>query len=95
MLKAALTDMDLHNMPESYEFKELEVKELNYGVVCLYAVSGLKDDEGTMAELTCRITRQIFVGKNGGLRSYNNQKKGNKGAVLTKWSDVIIYGYAK
>lgn len=75
-----------------YEFKQFEVTEHDFGTVSVYSVVGLKDDEGTMAALIARTYRQIFIGARGGVRCYDNQKKGGK-AALTSYSDVMIYGY--
>lgn len=75
-----------------YEFKTFEVKDDN-GIVSVYSVVGLKNDEGTMAAYTCRTYRQIFIGKCGGVHTYDNQKKGGK-AALTSYSDVMCYGYS-
>ena len=75
-----------------YEFKTFEVKD-NDGIVSVYSVVGLKNDEGTMAACTCRTYRQIFISKRGGVRTYDNRKKGGK-AALTNYSDVLCYGYS-
>lgn len=74
-----------------YEFKTFEVEEHAYGVVSVYSVVGLKGDEGTMAACFARTTRQIFIGKRGGVRTYTNTKKNGK-AALTNYYDVMIYG---
>lgn len=75
-----------------YEFKTFEVED-NDGIVSVYSVVGLKNDDGTMAACTCRTYRQIFIGKMGGVHTYYNQKKGGK-AALTNYSDVLCYGYS-
>lgn len=93
LLTKAIEKNDFFGHPESHEFKQYEVIEMDNGTVELLCVSGLKNDEDTLACMLCRRTRQIFIGKNGGLRCYDNTKKNNKGAVLRKWSDVVIYGY--
>ena len=93
LLTSAIKSVDFIGHAENYEFKEYTITEHDYGTVELYCVTGLKGDEGTMAEVLCRRTRQIFIGKNGGLTSYNNQKKNNKGATLHAWSDVVYFGY--
>lgn len=77
-----------------YEFKEFEVTEVDdhFGVVTVYSVVGLKGDEGTMASVTCRTYRHIFIGKRGGVHTHINSKKGGK-ATLTSYSDVMLFGY--
>lgn len=75
-----------------YEFKEFEVKDHGCGYISLYSVVGLKGDQGTMAACICRTYRQIFIGKRGGVHTYDNQKKGGK-AALTSYSNVMCYGY--
>lgn len=92
-LTKAIKENDFFGHHENHEFKRYEVTEMDNGVVELLCESGLKNDEDTLACMLCRRTRQIFIGKNGGLRCYDNTKKNNKGAVLRKWSDVVIYGY--
>lgn len=93
LLTKAIEKNDFFGHPESHEFKQYEVTEMDNGTVELLCVSGLKNDEDTLACILCRRTRQIFIGKNGGIYCYDNTKKNNKGAVLRKWSDVVIYGY--
>ena len=83
-------DFTLEN--SEYEFKTFEVKD-DAGVVSVYSIVGLKNDEGTMAACTCRTYRQIFIGKRGGIHTYDNKKKGGK-AALTSYSDVMFYGYS-
>lgn len=75
----------------SYEFKQFEVEDHGYAV-SVYSVVGLKGDEGTMAACIARTYRQIFIGKRGGVKTFDNKKKGGK-AELTSYSDVMIYGY--
>lgn len=93
MLKEGFMTYDFYHS-DKYEFKEFSVTENEQGDVVVYAVSGRKNDEGTMAECLCRKYRHIYIGKNGGLTSYTNSKKNNKGAALHKFSDVVIYGYS-
>lgn len=93
LLTKAIEKNDFFGHPEDHEFKKFEVIEMDNGIVELLCESGLKNDEDTLAYALCRRTRQIFIGKNGGLRCYDNTKKNNKGAVLRNLSDVVIYGY--
>lgn len=74
-----------------YEFKTFQVED-HGEFVSVYSVVGVKGDEGTMAALIARTYRQIFIGKRGGVHTYDNQKKGGK-AALTSYSDVMCYGY--
>ena len=99
ILKKDIIRYDFHDSHEKdftlegsrYEFKTFEVRDDN-GVVSVYSIVGLKNDEGTMAACVCRTYRHIFIGKLGGVHTYENRKKGGK-AVLTNYSDVIYYGY--
>lgn len=94
MLTRVIKEYDfLGKHKDDYEFKKFEVTEMDGGMVELFCVSGRKGDEGTMGEIFCRKTRQIFIGKNGGLHCYDNKKKNNKGATLHSWTDVTIFGY--
>ena len=97
-IKADIISYDFHdqricgNIENSrYEFKQFEVED-HGEFVSVYSVVGLKDDEGTMAACTCRTYRQIFIGKRGGVKTFDNQKKGGK-VKLTSYSDVMCYGY--
>ena len=50
---------------DSQEIKVWEIKE-HETFVSVYVVYGLKNDEGTLAELICRDKAHLFVGKRGG-----------------------------
>lgn len=51
---------------DSYEIKMFEVNENEYFVDVVVEV-GMKDDEGTLAEVFCRERAQLFIGKRGGI----------------------------
>ena len=65
-IKRYIEKHDLFNNDPKYEFKEFNVKETDYGIVIVYSVTGLKNDEGTIAAVFCRTKRYIFIGKRGG-----------------------------
>ena len=52
--------------PDKYEIKKFEVTEGEY-FVNVIVETGMKDDEGTLAEVFCRDRAQLFVGKRGGI----------------------------
>ena len=60
---------DLHTgrNADKYEIKTFEVEENKYSV-SVYVVVGLKEDEGTLAEVFCRDTALLFIGPRGGIR---------------------------
>ena len=60
---------------EKYEFKQFEVKEYE-GYLSLTIETGLKGDEGTMAEICARDYCFLFVGDRGGVTWYS--RKGTK-----------------
>jgi hypothetical protein len=91
-IKRYIEKHDLFNNDPRYEFKEFSVEETDYGTVIVYSVTGLKNDEGTMAAIFCRNKRHIFIGKRGGLKSSKWDSKKNKSINLQGWSDVMIYG---
>ena len=93
-IKRYIEEHDLHGNDERYEIKEFSVEETDYGTVIVYSVTGLKDDEGTMAAIFCRRRRLIFIGVRGGLRSQKWDPKKKKYIDLKGWSDVMIYGYS-
>jgi len=92
-IKRYIEEHDLHGNDERYEFKEFTVEETDYGTVIVYSVTGLKNDEGTMAAIFCRRRRHIFIGKRGGLKSSKWDSEKKKSINLQGWSDVMIYGY--
>lgn len=93
-IKRYIEENDMFKNSPDYEFKEFSVEETDYGTVIVYSVTGMKNDEGTMASILCRNTRHIFIGKRGGLRSsiWDSEKK--KFIDLKGWSNVMIYGYS-
>lgn len=52
---------------DKYEIKVWETDENEY-FVSLIVEYGLKNDEGTMAEIFCRNRAQLFIGKRGGVK---------------------------
>lgn len=93
-IKKYIAERDLYRNDPRYEIKEFEVTETDYGTVIVCSVTGVKGDEGTMAEVFCRVKRHIFIGPRGGLKTsiYNKYKK--KFVELTGWSHVMIFGYS-
>ncbi len=93
-IKRHIEEHDLHRNDERYEIKKFSVEETDYGKVIVYSVTGLKDDEGTMAAIFCRRRRLIFIGVRGGLTSERWDPEKKKYIRLKGWSDVMIYGYS-
>lgn len=60
-----------------YEVKEWDIEASHNGSLWLRIVSGMKGDEGTMAEVFCRTRLSCRIGKRGGLRAYVSGKKGS------------------
>ena len=58
---------------DKYEIKKFEIHENEY-FVAVVVETGMKDDEGTMAEILCRDSAQLFIGKRGGI-TYPVSKK--------------------
>ena len=54
------------NYAETHEIKELEVRDYDY-FVSVVIETGLKDDEGTLAEFIARDRAHLFIGKRGGI----------------------------
>lgn len=90
-IKAYIEANDLHGA-DGYEIKTFEVKEMEWGAIQVYSVAGLKNDEGTMAEVFARTRRQIFIGKRGGIRTNNYNSDTKKTVFLSGWADVMIHG---
>lgn len=57
---------DFHNS-NKFEIKTFEINVNGFGIVDLYFVTGMIDDEGTLAGILCRKYRHVFIGKRGGL----------------------------
>lgn len=91
-IKKYIEENDMYRNNPDYEFKEFEVKETDYGTVIVYSITGRKNDEGTMAATLARNTRQVFVGKRGGLRGFKYDSDKKKTIELKGWKDVMIYG---
>ena len=72
-----------HGTPkDDYEFKTFEVKKLDYSnEVSLTVETGLKGDEGTMAQICGRHWFHIFIGPRGGIHYYKFRKNGKGGRV--------------
>jgi hypothetical protein len=68
-----LVERDLR---DSQEIKMWEIKE-HETFVSVYVAYGLKNDEGTLAELLCRDKAHLFVGKRGGV-TYPIYKNGRQ-----------------
>lgn len=52
---------------DKYEIKTFEVEDCKYFVSLVVEV-GMKDDEGTLAEVFCRDRAHLFIGPRGGIR---------------------------
>lgn len=76
-IKKDIPEFDFYGQPDLYEIKRWEVKESTYGIVEVIFVTGLKEDEGTVANVFCRKHRQLFIGTNGGVTTckYNRKLK--------------------
>ena len=51
---------------DKYEIKQFEITDCEYFVSVVVEV-GMKDDEGTLAEVFCRDRAHLFIGKRGGI----------------------------
>lgn len=91
-IKRYIEQNDMRKNDPGYEFKEFTVEDTDYGTVIVYSVTGLKEDEGTLASVFGRTTRHIFIGKRGGLKCPKWDSKRKKSTYLTGWSNVLIYG---
>ena len=63
---------------DKYEIKKFEVDVNKYFANVIVEV-GMKEDEGTMAEVFCRDTAQLYVGPRGGI-TYPVSKKMKDGS---------------
>ncbi|MDO4266409.1 MAG: hypothetical protein Q4C63_08135 [Eubacteriales bacterium] len=73
-IRQEIPRFDFYN-ETSYEIKEWEVKETEWGTVVLTFETGRKNDEGTLASVLCRKSRQLFIGKRGGVACYIYNEK--------------------
>ena len=84
-IKAAVADRNSYGDPANYEFKKVEVKDLDWGAVSMVTEFGRKGDEGTYAALICRDYRHFFIGPKGGITMVS-AKDGKKRTGL--WESV-------
>lgn len=75
--------LDYVTMHGHYEVKELEVTMM-YGDAYVHIETGMPNDEGTLAECLCRDFYIFFIGKRGGLYTYND----NSNRTYIKYYDV-------
>ena len=69
---------------DKYEIKKFEISANEYFTDVLVEI-GMKDDEGTMAEIFCRERAQLFIGKCGGITyPVSKQLKNGKWKHYTK-----------
>lgn len=61
---------------DKYEIKQFDIDENEYFVAVVVEV-GMKDDEGTMAEIYCRDRAQLFIGPRGGITYPVNKQMKN------------------
>lgn len=84
---------------DDYEIKEFKVTEEDWNVVTVWVVIGLKNDEGSMAEVLCRDDVQLFIGPRGAVRFYvtRKQKSGNYKTYAMKYRGLwnACYEYSK
>ena len=59
--------------PDKHEFKKFEVTESDFGPVFLTIETGLKGDEGTLAEVYARDWCHLVIGKKGGITWYRTK----------------------
>ena len=78
-IKTRLPYFDFYSS-DDYEIKEFEVTDYD-SFVSVYIVTGMINDEGTMAACLCRKYRHGFIGKKGGL-SYMNGKSNRVGCSV-------------
>lgn len=76
-----------HGGPEKYEFKKWEVEDCGSFISVVLEV-GMKEDEGTMAELLCRDRAHLFIGRGGGITYPMYTKR--SGSFTRRWNGVSI-----
>ncbi len=70
-IKREIPRFDFYGAPDMYEIKEWEESELENGVLMVSFITGMKDDEGTLAACLCRKYRVFWIGVRGGVRVLN------------------------
>lgn len=66
LLKEAILKNNTYDQNNPAEIKKCEINDGEF-FVSLFITVGRPNDEGTMAEILCRESRQIFIGKRGGV----------------------------
>lgn len=62
--------IDFAKYTDSYEVKSLTIRD-SYGDAYIDVEIGVKNDDGTMAEIFCRDFYLFFIGKRGGIYQFN------------------------
>ena len=81
-----------HNNDSKYEIKTWEVEENKY-FVSLYVVCGLKDDEGTLAEVFARDRIHVFIGPRGGIKYPTDKNTTKRLTSLNLWEVLVAQKY--
>lgn len=64
--------LDFAKYTDSYEVKSLNIRD-SYGDAYIDVEIGVKNDDGTMAEIFCRNYYLFFIGKRGGIYQFNSK----------------------
>ena len=75
-----------------YEIKKEKIVVYESNVIEICSTRGVKGDEGTMAEVFCRDTIQVFVGPKGGCWCYSESRTSRvKGYIkyTDNWMGVV------
>lgn len=78
----------------NYEYKYFNVEVSTYGTVWVTCEVGLKEDEGTLAQLYARTYRLISVGKRGKCTLHNAKGKRKKRIKITGYRKCVYYTVA-
>lgn len=66
--------LGFYGFPETKEIKSKYVKEYEDGAVYIQLTVGYIGDEGTMQEVSCRNSLNVWIGKKGGYYKISDSK---------------------
>ena len=84
----ALRNVESHLIWGMYDVKEMSIETCWKTTVSVAITRGVKNDEGTMAQVFCRDTYVFFIGGRGGVYQFVEGRNGRYRRVYRKYGIV-------
>lgn len=81
--------LNLVGYPETKEIKREQIHDIGYGTISVVITVGSIGDEGTMAEVVCRDTAQVFIGPKGGCFTMSTARSGKNKGKTVRYDDNL------